>query len=654
MASRRESKELINSNPPATQESSRDDLASAPPAGETKRKSHLPGATFYRLKDATPAGAILSADQYIEDLTRSPLIQELVQGTSVMRLYGYQHPGSPPSFAPFLNRFDKLNLPRIPRLAYVLITEVLAEPRCWYAIAFGAAGRYLLKDELIDVDAHRDVVQRETLSRGAGDVARIKQVRTRIIGAHTTLIQRRASRASTMGEINVDTFAEIVDELDGAPKSREKFGTALSGGQGLTVRRQVSLDDVPTIASDIESAFRETVGEHEAPRRTMFPVKDTALLSQLDETLARMVREPRAGEEVGIAIPDFIRPEDEPRIRFTKMGRGAPLFSDDVRLADYREALRAAGLVDQVDVEYLRAADLVLGADDGGKGRRFSVYQCLTALVEIDGVKYVHYDRSWYGIPADVLEYLDAELANIPLWDGALPTPAARITEPQYNEEAGTGEYLLMDTALAIPVAGQTPVEICDLFTILTDVGRDVATFIHVKRDFSSSSLSHLFEQGRVSAFLLQERAQRASILERVQTVLRDRSPRPSWSRRLAGLLGDAGFQARNVRVVYGIVGNWDGHTLADRLPFFSKIALVAAAHLLRGRDFDVRVARVQMAGPTYSSRKQTKRRKRGHTAAGQSPAPVRTPSQKKASGSQIGRKKASAAQGSRRKDSTR
>ncbi len=178
-----------------------------------------------------------------------------------------------------------------------------------------------------------------------------------------------------------------------------------------------------------------------------------------------------------------------------------------------------------------------------------------------------------------------------------------------------------MDTRLATPVQGQTTVEVCDLFTMLTDVGRDVAAFIHVKRDFSSSSLSHLFEQGRVSAFLLQERAQRAVILERIQTELRGRVPKPSWSRRVRGVLGDAGFQASNACVVYAILGDWSGHTLAERLPFFSKVALVGAAHLLRGRDFEVRVARVQMAGPAYAPRKKTATRKGAQTTA-----PARNP----------------------------
>jgi uncharacterized protein (TIGR04141 family) len=215
-----------------------------------------------------------------------------------------------------------------------------------------------------------------------------------------------------------------------------------------------------------------------------------------------------------------------------------------------------------------------------------------------------------------VLQYIDDELAEIPLWDGVLPAPVARVTEPKYNEYAGNGEYLLMDTRLATPVPGQTAVEVCDLLTVLTDAGRDLVAFIHVKRDFASSSLSHLFEQGRVSAFLLQERAQRAVILQRIKTELRRRTPKPSWSRRVAGLLGDTGFQARNACVVYAIIGDWDGHTLAQRLPFFSKIALVGAAHLLRGRDFDVRIARVQMSGPMYPRRRKTTARKNASSAA--------------------------------------
>jgi uncharacterized protein (TIGR04141 family) len=611
-------------------------------AAAAHTKPHLTGATFYRLKEASAAGPITDSDEYVEDLARSPLIQEVREGDSVLRLYGYENAGKPPAFAAFLTRFDRVHPPRVPRCAYLLIMRVLSDPECFYAVAFGAGGRYLLKDELIDVDAHRDVVQSETLPTGPGEAARLKQIRTRRIGANTTLIQRRSSRASTLGEINVDTLAEIVDEVDGAPKSKEKFGSALSGGQGLTVRRHVALEDLPGIASDLEASYRAAAANAGAVRGTMFPVKDKGLLLQLDDALATMVRVPGADDEIGFAVPDFIRAEDEPEVRFTKLGHGSPRFSDVVRISDYREALIAAGILDEVTVEYLRAAELVIGGDDGGKGRRFSVYRCLTALVEIGGLKYVHYDRSWYGIPANVLAAVDEQLAAIPLWDGVLPTPAARITEPAYNTNAGKGEYLLMDARLATPVPGQTVIEVCDLFTIATDGGADAATFVHVKRDFSSSSLSHLFEQGRVSAFLLHERAERAAILKRVQTELRGRSPKPSWSRRVGGLLGDAGFQARNVRVVYAIVGDWDGGTLAERLPFFSKIALVEAAHMLRGREFDVRVARIQMAGPTYPGRRKRATTRKG-VRAGAACAP-------KAVRRKAGRKKTDAAPGARKK----
>jgi uncharacterized protein (TIGR04141 family) len=53
-----------------------------------------------------------------------------------------------------------------------------------------------------------------------------------------------------------------------------------------------------------------------------------------------------------------------------------------------------------------------------------------------------------------------------------------------------------------VKVKGKTtPIEICDL---LSEEGR----FIHVKRKLSSSSLSHLFAQGYVSAELLQENSE--------------------------------------------------------------------------------------------------------------------------------------------------
>jgi len=157
----------------------------------------IAGGTLYRLKH--PAEPSWSADKFIADINKSPLIQEvLVQGTS-LRLYGYSNPGSAPPFAGFLSQyFSKFEPPTTARFAYVVIFEVRGEGAGWYAMSFGAAGRYLIKDDCFDVDAARDVVRKEPAPVNKETTARIRQVRKRRIGHNPLLTQPRAARASSL------------------------------------------------------------------------------------------------------------------------------------------------------------------------------------------------------------------------------------------------------------------------------------------------------------------------------------------------------------------------------------------------------------------------------------------------------------------------
>jgi uncharacterized protein (TIGR04141 family) len=475
-------------------------------------------------------------------------------------------------------------------MAYVVIVRVDREPTCWYAIPF-AGGHHLLREDCIDANAARDTARYATVPADPTQNARIRQLRTKRIGNRVLTDQRKSSRDGTLGELFFNPYVEILDEIDAKPQNTERFGSALTGGRGLAIRKKLLLTDLPNEIVTFEEAYIESQTRAEnAVADAMYTVKDEELLARLDADLVAKVRDPNE-QDLTFSIPDFVCPDEPPEIRFTKLGRNSPVFSDDVSFSTYRDELVARSQLGQVDLDYLKGADVLVGA--GEKPRHFSVYRCLSALVEIDGISYVHDDSSWYSVPTNLRDEVNRQIDEIQPWTGDLPSAEHRITEPAYNMLAGAGDFLTLDARVIPPFEGETTIEICDLLTIWDDI----LTLVHVKRDFSSSTLSHCFEQGRVSALMLQEQEPRSRFLSHITSVMRRRRPAPPWSRRLPGFLGND-FRPQRTRVVFAILGNWNERSPSNRLPFFSRITLLDATQVLRGRGFDVRLAQIQMPGP--------------------------------------------------------
>jgi uncharacterized protein (TIGR04141 family) len=118
-----------------------------------------------------------------------------------------------------------------------------------------------------------------------------------------------------------------------------------------------------------------------------------------------------------------------------------------------------------------------------------------------------------------------------------------------------------------------TTVEVCDVLT-------PDRQLIHVKRHLGGRDLSHLFAQGSVSAQLLQD----------------DPAFRVEAGTRVAKLTGDPRFvhftadplPTASFRVLYAVIADWRGRTLAEALPLFSKVNLRSVFRELRSRHFQV------------------------------------------------------------------
>ena len=132
----------------------------------------------------------------------------------------------------------------------------------------------------------------------------------------------------------------------------------------------------------------------------------------------------------------------------------------------------------------------------------------------------------------------------------------------------------LLDRKTARCRGTSTGIEVCDLLTANGDL-------VHVKhRKGGSSSLSHLFAQGRMSGEAL---LRDSDFREDARRFLR--SIRRSWARRIPVDKPDPG----SYRVVFAILGADENHP-GEGLPFFSQLNLVRTYEALMALGYRVGV----------------------------------------------------------------
>jgi uncharacterized protein (TIGR04141 family) len=151
-----------------------------------------------------------------------------------------------------------------------------------------------------------------------------------------------------------------------------------------------------------------------------------------------------------------------------------------------------------------------------------------------------------------------------------------------------------------------SPIEICDLLT-------SAGCFVHVKRKLSSSSLSHLFAQGSVSAdVLLMSSQYREKAIAAIEDAAKAKGVRA------APFLGfglDSVTPSRH-EIVYGIIESWKGRSLVDALPFFSKVNLRRHTEDLRRMGYRVSYSRINVAPARAAQRMASRSRRRSLTSS--------------------------------------
>jgi uncharacterized protein (TIGR04141 family) len=505
------------------------------------------------------------------------------------RLYVWPGQPNPPGWLAFLRDGfgDAVSLPDTTRSRAVVVMKVRWHGADrYYAVPFGD-GRHQLQRELLDPSATRKVLLNAIYEGdGAADAIavaeRIRQVEFLDRGGTTMRTVRQASRTSDFDSFEFDPDVEQLLGVAGTPVNDQEFGRRVSGKNSVRLARLLEFDELAGICRNIAryAAKKDYQRRFEFVDRVA-EIADASEIAELNEVLsAAVVEQPNSWE---FAPPDVVDFDHLSTYRIELPGVDDVVESNDVAVPAIIDVLTqheiavSASTLQEIRLEGLDPDDAPVGS--------WSLYECLDGQLAVDESTYLLNSGRYSRVATDYLAHVDEQLQAIPLSAIVLPSSkiidGTEISEGEYNVLAAesSDRYLLMDKRNVTIASRTSPVEVCDVLTL-------DGQLVHVKRSFSSATLSHLFSQGEISGVLL------------------DQSPefRGALRNKIAGdppeygaLFADAAFRAGDFEIVYAIVGQWnDGAALSERLPFFSKVNLLKRASNLRRSGYKISFSRIQ------------------------------------------------------------
>lgn len=552
--------------------------------------------TCFKIRDRIDGRDLVEFDDVIDTASsvagRMVALEPITLGDAEARLYLINPAPHQPEWAGFLaDGFSNAAIPMNASAGALLLVRLRHDRKTkMAAYAFGTSGRYLMRDDAYE----RNFGLRSALNimfEGDDGGTQIDPSRIRSVDGRRLSRQLRRRTQSTHGAtlegLDFDLDRDLLRGITGTPANKDQWGQRVTGMDSLHLMSDVLIQKIDALTRNILDAFTRD------DYRARFSFVDDVSIVRDDETLAELeqiILEKLKSEDLAgleLSIPEIVEWNRISWFRFPGEGRSG-LRHGDLSLGSLISSLRQAGRLDDLNVERLKQMRIVALEEDGtAAGYQWTVWRCLAGEIARDGEQFILDDTELFRVEDTYLKQLNRfikdQVADTTL---TLPKAAAKMVEQEYNVKAAetSDDLLCMDRRTVRLARSTTPVEICDLLS----AGRQL---VHVKRRLGSSALSHLFNQGFVSAELLHSsRDFRDQAIAKVSEAA-EMSGKPKAA---FAVIPSDGFDPRDVEVVFAMIANWKGATLVKRLPFFSKVTLRQVVQDLTSRGYRVTVARIQ------------------------------------------------------------
>lgn len=437
-----------------------------------------------------------------------------------------------------------------------------------FGIPWGTAGRFFFDRDL----ALDDFGLKVALNSVAPD--KIRSTDSQQIDEASMYRREQASQALSFDEFAFDASRMILQEVTGKPRNRD-LARQVTGKSHLRVKTRVEFEDLAEKCAQLLERYQAEDYKEDFPwLDSLSSVNDEERIEELDEVLLEALRERDLAdahmappEVVNWAVIDwFVYPNQRAQ-------------ASHVEEPDLGECLDAIGEGEDLDVDDLNRKKLrVKWSYNNEPTRDWSIYDTIVFECTANGDNFVLSDGKWFQVETDFVEAVNEEVGELTTSDLPLPSAESGEKEAEYNERAAqaSDDWILMDQRLCKPTQAVSRIEVCDLLT------KD-QEFVHVKKRRGSQTLSHLFNQGTVSAeTFISDESFRQEARENVVELDPDVADQIKWD-----------FpQDQDIGVVYAVIGE-EEKVKPTGLPFFAKVNLTHALRTLTPLQCDVEFAPV-------------------------------------------------------------
>lgn len=404
------------------------------------------------------------------------------------------------------------------------------------------------------------------------DERQIRSLDTKKFDEMVVSTNTQTSRTTELPTFGVDVLRDIVRAVTGTAPVGTGY-KSLSGADALVLGVDKAVADLPSLLRDIYTHFTAT--RYQAAFGWvdhLAEVKNPILIAALDSELIGNLRAADT-TTTHMAMPENLEWEDIEHFLITPTRKRS---YDELDLDEYlaQPPTDASNLtIDllknrKVSVKFISSADAVA---------RWSVYQCLVSEHRVDGRLYALIEGRWFEIAQTLVTQVDDAISALPAATVALPPGLPGEPEGDYNARAAAASpgLALLDRELVAPDGAKTRIEFCDLMS--TD-----GSLIHVKRKSRSSTLSHLFAQGHVSAESLSD----GQLRDQVRAAI-EKSAAGADSSGWLGLVApsDSPPDRDKLAITFAVIAN-SSATGVEWLPFFSRLTLMQTVRDLNRLGF--------------------------------------------------------------------
>jgi len=434
---------------------------------------------------------------------------------------------------------------------------------------------------------NQDLIERQFGLRVA--LNSIKRKDLRILDSaslDSKVMQRRtqASRDSDLNDFGLDTYRELLRLASGTPSDRS-IAKALTGKDALQIRKKMAFADLPQLCVDLLALYSATDYKKDFGFIDQVkPLHRGTLTDTLDQLMLAELAGMVAGtpSDLHLAVPDILPAGAGTSLTYVGplMPRAKQKF-DTLAIEDYIAQLKAGSFVAGCSIDDIRGQRVKSSSKDpDAPFGELKIYDCMVFEATHNNVQYVLFDGQWYEVSAAY--YLEIEQYYQNLKKPAFLSSSHASNEQELIAElcgATFPDLLCIDKTKINPAGvNNAALEMCDFLSRSKQL-------IHLKDSAASSSLSHLWSQGMVSAETLRRDATARGKFRKVAAKRETDFSRTGF---VALLPTTARIVPSEWTVMFGVLKEKGKRSGALSLPFFSKVALRTAADRITLMGYEV------------------------------------------------------------------